>query len=112
MHQSFIADEQPAGDGRSAKPPSRFGVGPTAFLVAPRLSCRASVILLCMFAVGTQLVMRSVPFVATVGPDGMAAEYDWDEHEVGQVYASFGWGYCLSQIPGSMLSIRECQRCV
>ena len=59
-----------------------------------------------MLATGTQLILRSVPFVATVGPDGMAATYDWDEKEVGWVFASFGWGYALSQIPGSMLSVK------
>lgn len=79
-----------------------------------------------MLATGTQLILRSVPFVATVGPDGMAATYDWDEKEVGWVFASFGWGCtctaalfrafslnqgsrctdALSQIPGSMLSVK------
>ena len=118
--------EEPA-DPPPAKE-SRFGNGPTAFFQAPKVSCRMSVIVMCMLATGTQLILRSVPFVATVGPDGMAATYDWDEKEVGWVFASFGWGCtctaalfrgsafslnqgrrctdALSQIPGSMLSVK------
>ena len=106
MEESLTGDAPAAPE---AKEPSRFGEGPTAFLNL-KISTRMSVILMCMMATGTQLILRSVPFTATVGPDSMSAApptgYDWDEHEAGMVYASFGWGYCLSQIPGGMLSVK------
>ena len=54
--------------------------------------CRFTVICLCMAATGTQLMMRSLPFIATVGENGMAVQYDWDEEEVGYLFAAFGWG--------------------
>ena len=108
MEESLTGDA-PAEPEAKAKEPSRFGEGPTAFLNL-NISTRMSVILMCMMATGTQLILRSVPFTATVGPDSMSAApptgYDWDEHEAGMVYASFGWGYCLSQIPGGMLSVK------
>ena len=58
---------------------------PTALLVMPVISCRLSVVMLCMLATFSQLILRSVPFVTVVGDAGMAAEYSWDEAEVGMV---------------------------
>ena len=93
MHSSFMPEDS-GGEGapppqpsfaaaapRSHKPPA-FGEGPTALLRAPVVSCRLSVVVLCMLATGSQLILRSVPFVAMVGDEGMAAEFDWDEAEV------------------------------
>ena len=99
--QSFSTElEGPeAGGGRG-----QFGAGPTLLFTMPRFSTRVTVIVLCMSATGTQLMMRSLPFVAVIGKDGMAAEYGWDEEDVGNLYAAFGWGYAISQIPGSMLA--------
>ena len=82
----------------------RFGVGECKLFHMPVFSTRMSVIALCAWATGTQLMMRSLPFVATIGKDGMAVQYGWDEADVGNFYASFGWGYSFSQIPGSMLA--------
>ena len=48
--------------------PSTFGEGPTALFTVtlPTFSTRFSVILLCMAATGTQLMMRSCPYVAAL----------------------------------------------
>jgi ACS family glucarate transporter-like MFS transporter len=86
--------------------PAQFGNvdAGTALFTLPSLSTRMGVVLLCMAATGTQLMMRSLPFVATVGDNGMAKQYDWDEQETGNLFAAFGWGYAISQIPGSILA--------
>ena len=89
------------GPESPATAPAQFGSGPTA-LLSVSVSTRCQVIMLCMAATGTQLMMRSLPFITTVGKDGMAAQYGWDEEDVGNFYAAFGWGYALSQVPGSM----------
>jgi hypothetical protein len=86
--------DEDGGDGRH-----QFGAGPTALLTVPRFSTRISVILLCMIATGTQLMMRSLPFVATIGKDGMAAQYGWSEEDVGNLFAAFGWGECSLGAP-------------
>ena len=82
--------------------PAQFGNvdAGTALFTLPSLSTRMGVVLLCMAATGTQLMMRSLPFVATVGDNGMAKQYDWDEQETGNLFAAFGWGYAISQILG------------
>lgn len=98
----FSTEREQPGDAVSGR--GQFGAGPTALLTMPAFSTRISVIVLCMVATGTQLMMRSLPFVAVIGKDGMAMQYGWGEEDVGNLYAAFGWGYALSQIPGSMLA--------
>jgi len=99
MEESLTADGAAADE--APKRVKQFGEGPTA-LLSFNFSTRFQVILLCMFATGTSLMARSLPFTTTVGDAGMAVQYGWDEADVGNFYAAFGWGYAISQIPGSM----------
>ena len=87
MEESLTADGAAADEPKRVK---QFGEGPTA-LLSFNFSTRFQVILLCMFATGTSLMARSLPFTTTVGDDGMAVQYGWDEADVGNFYAAFGW---------------------
>lgn len=68
------------------------------------ISQRAKLTLLVMLNVLVQLATRSVPYVAMLGPNGMAAAFNWGPLEVGNILSGFGWAYTFTQIPGAILS--------
>ena len=68
------------------------------------VSQRAKATLLIMWNVLVQLATRSVPYVAMLGPNGMAATFGWNNTQVGYIYSGFGWAYTFTQVPGAVLA--------
>lgn len=68
------------------------------------VSQRAKMTGLIMVHVLVQLATRSVPFIAMLGPAGMAASFGWNNTQVGYIYSGFGWAYTFTQVPGAVMA--------
>jgi ACS family glucarate transporter-like MFS transporter len=98
MEEKLTVDSGDADGGSAEETPVDNG--------APifQVSQRAKMTLLMMWNIMVQLATRSTPYIAMLGPNGMAAYFGWDNTQVGYIYSGFGWAYTFTQVPGAVMS--------